>query len=224
MSRVYRLASVFFWVACTRPSPIQEPVTGPECADDVCVLNVIATRLISAPCVGYSVLLAYSELTGVTLIQCSKFGSEPENRVYVFDRNNNGRESFEYVGGRFIRPHELAKADSAGIADRSGTMALCSARDRKQQIGGVLLIVERTPNTSGTEPYCYRINYAVAGKAGLAVSSDEGRDLSPLSDAAASEWAGLRTSLSRYVEAGRGKRPAGANSDSGEQRKGGARQ
>ncbi len=162
MSMASRLLPALLWLACAWPSLAEEPIAGPECVGDVCVLNVIATKLISPPCVGYSVLVAYSKSSGATLIQCSKFASEQENRSFIYDRRDARRKPFEFKGGRFIRSEYLAKAEEDGIPDKFGPVALCVARNRETLTGVKLLIAEKLPNRSEANPYCYRINYVIA--------------------------------------------------------------
>lgn len=202
MSPAYKPLAVLAWLACSCVPLAQAPVSEPECADDVCVSNVIAANLIFEPCVGYSVLIAYSKSSGATLIQCSDPASEQNNQSFVYDRQHGAAKSFEFLGGRFIRPGYLASAQTGGIPDKFGPVPLCASKNRRAASRGELLIIEKQPNDSGTNPYCYRVNYVNSEKGSLIIRSDEGNDLSPLSDQAAKKWAKLQTTLRRYVAVG----------------------
>jgi len=198
-----RCPGVLAWLVVSFVSFADQPVSEPECADDVCVFNVIATGLISEPCVGYSVLVAYSKSSGATLIQCSNPASAEENKSFVYDRHDRSVKSFEFLGGRFIRPAYLATAQTDGIPDKFGPVPLCAAKERRAATAGELLIVEKQPNDSDTAPYCYRVNYVIPGKGTLRISNDEGHDLPSLSDQAAKKWSKLQATLARYVDVGR---------------------
>jgi hypothetical protein len=175
-----------------------DAVSGPECAAGVCVLNVLAPDLISAPCVGYSVLIAYSESSGATLIQCSKPAGE-ENKSLIYNRHDRAVKPFEFEGGRFIRPDYLSKARIEGIPDRFGTVPLCPAENRKPAVNGELLIAQKQPGKSDDAPYCFRIYYVIPGKSNIRVRGDDGRDEASGSDEAITEWVPLQKKLARFI-------------------------
>lgn len=160
---------------------------------------MIADKLIAAPCAGYSVLAAYSKSNGATLIQCSKPAAE-DNKVFIYDRHDRTVRSFEFDGGRLIRPDYLAKAQTQGIPDKFGPVPLCPAQNREAAKPGQLLIAEKQQNNSENDPYCYRIHYVVIATGGLSIRSDDGKELSPLTDKAATEWNPLREKLSHYID------------------------
>lgn len=196
-------ALILVWLAGIGACLAQEaPVSGPECSAGVCVVNVTATRLISSPCVGDSVLVAYSQSNGATLIQCSQDATDAEgNKSFIYDRRDPGAKAFEFWGGRFIRTDFLAVAESSGIPDRFGAVRLCPLKSRAPAVNGGLLLAEKQPENSQENPYCYHIHYIVAGKNGLRVQSDDGHEAPPLSDKAAAEWATLRKNLAPYIDA-----------------------
>lgn len=191
---------VLAWLVFGCVSFADQPVSEPECADDVCVFNVIATGLISAPCVGYSVLVAYSRSSGTTLIQCSNSNSAEENKSFVYDRHDPAVKPFEFLGGRFIRPAYLTTAQTDGIPDKFGPVPLCATKNRRPAAGGQLLIVDKQRNDSDADAYCYRVNYVISGKGRLLISDDEGHELPSLSDEAAKKWRKLQATLARYVD------------------------
>ena len=87
---------------------------------------------------------------------------DPEdNRAFVFDRHNATAKSYEFRGGRFIRPDYLATAVTEGIPDKMGAVPLCAVKDRRAAAAGELLLAEKQPNHSQDAPYCYRIHYVV---------------------------------------------------------------
>jgi hypothetical protein len=205
MSLVSRLLTLLICVALSVFAG--EAVSEPACSADVCVLNVFAANLISAPCAGYSVLIAYSKKNGATLIQCSK-PTAAENKSLVYDRQHRGLKPFELLGGRFIRPDGFDKFGIDGIPDKFGPVPLCAAKNRKAPEAGQLLIAEKQPNHSGNAPYCYRINYVKARENGLSVQSDQGTELAPLPDNVSLKWTKLIERLSPYIDAASAVRPA----------------
>jgi hypothetical protein len=200
MSRACRRIAVLIWLAFSCASFADDDVSAPACAEDVCVINVFATKLVVAPCAGYSVLAAYSKLSGATLIQCSSLADAEENKAFIYDRHDREVKSFEFDGGRFIRPDYLATAETQGIPDKFGPVPLCAAKNLEVAAAGELLIAEKQPNNSASDPYCYRIHYIVAGKGSLSIRSDDGKELSPLSEKATVEWTQLREKLSPYLD------------------------
>jgi hypothetical protein len=199
MSPACRRVALLVWLVGSGVAFADDEVSPPECADEVCVVNVIAEKLIAAPCVGYSVLAAYSKSNGAALIQCSKPAAE-DNKVFIYDRRDRTARSFEFNGGRFIRPDYLAKAQTQGVPDKFGPVPLCPAQNREAAKAGQLLVAEKQPTTSENDPYCYRIHHVVTAKGSLSIRSDDGKELSPLADKAATEWNPLRENLSHYVD------------------------
>ncbi len=177
-----------------------EAVSEPACSADVCILNVFATNLISAPCLGYSVLIAYSQKSGATLIQCTR-PTTRENKSFIYDRHHRGLKPFGFLGGRFIRPDGFDKLKIDGIPDKFGPVPLCAVKNRKGPGAGQLLIAEKQPNHSGDAPYCYRISYVEARESSLSVQSELGTELAPLPDRAAAKWTSILEKLSPYIDA-----------------------
>jgi hypothetical protein len=192
-----RLAALFLAWACVGWA--QDAVTPPACSDGVCVVNVISTALIITPCTDDSVLVAYSQSSGATLIQCSDPSDPADNRAFVYDRHDATAKSYEFSGGRFIRPDYLVTAVTEGIPDKMGAVPLCVVKNRRAAASGELLLAEKQPSGSQDAPYCYRIHYLVAGAGALDVVSDEGKELPALSPTEIAAWAKLREALSPYI-------------------------
>jgi hypothetical protein len=181
----------------------QKPVSEPACSEGVCVVNVVSSKLITAPCVGYSVLIGYSQNSGATLIQCSKPARAQDNKILVYDRHGADKKAFLFNGGRFIRPDYLATAETEGIPDQFGPVKLCgSGQHPKIQPEG-LLIVEKRPDSSGKEsPYCYGVNLVTINNKQLQITRDDGRQPpSPLTDAEQKQWVGMQKSTRKYIGA-----------------------
>jgi len=200
MSRAYKRMAVLVWLACCCASFAEEDVSAPACGDDVCVVNVMAAKLIVAPCAGYSVLAAYSKSSGATLIQCSSLAAGEPNKAFIYDRHGREGTSFEFDGGRFIRPDYLVTAETQGIPDKFGRVPLCAATNREAAAAGELLIAEKQPGNSEDDSYCYRIYYIAAGKGSLSIHRDDGKELPPLAEKASVEWMPLRQKLSPYLD------------------------
>lgn len=192
--------TLLLWLLWACACSAEDAVSPPACSDGVCVINVFSTSLIAPPCVDDSVLVAYSQASGATLIQCSDRESAKDNKAFVYDRHKLASTSFEFRGGRFIRPDYLVTAVSEGIPDKFGAVPLCAVKERRPAASGELLLAEKQPNDSPGAPYCYRIHYVVVGKAGLQVIGDNGKELPALSPAAATAWTKLRQDLSPYID------------------------
>ena len=178
----------------------EEPVTAADCADGVCVVNVLSAELIVAPCDGETVQIAYSKTSAAALIQCSDPSNPEGNRTLIFDRNTPGGGAFELQGGRFIRPDYLATAQSGGIPDKFGSVPLCSMKERPKATPGELLVAEKTPTNSQDAPYCYHVDYVRIEGGTLRVKSDVGHELSPVTAEKLAAWAGLREALTPYMQ------------------------
>ena len=123
-----------------------DEVSRPDCAAGVCVINVLSSSVISAPCEGDSVLVAYSTHSGATLIQCSNSEDPLQNKIFIYDRRHSSVQPLEFRGGRFIRPAAISQAASEGIPDKFGPVPLCEAPNRESSTNGELLVLEKTPN------------------------------------------------------------------------------
>ena len=136
MSPACRLGTAIVCFLCTATVWADEPASGPACASDVCVVNVIAAELIPAPCASDSVLVAYSKVTGATVIQCSNPSDAQENKSFIYDRLDHGVKPFELSGGRFIRPDSFADLAKDGVPDKFGPVPLCAAKGREAPASG----------------------------------------------------------------------------------------
>lgn len=202
MLLVYRFLVVLLLLVYSGASFADDAISEHECADDVCVFNVHAADLILPPCEDYSILVAYSKSSGATLIQCNKASASEENKIFVYDRVDDGVKPSVVDGGRFIRPDYLIKAQREGIQDRFGQLPLCPIKSRKDAVPGELLIAEKQPNDSESDPYCYRIHYVLADKGSLIIRSDDGQETPSLLGSQVVEWETLRGKLSHYFDSG----------------------
>ena len=198
MSRVCRLALGLAWLVATGGGWADDAISQPECSSGVCVFNVVARELVSAPCAGYAVLIAYSTSSGATMIQCSKPADSEENKSFLYDRLNPRAKAIEFLGGRFVRPDFWNRVEAEGVPDKFGSVPLCPSQTRTPPAIGELVIVKKQIRDSG-DGYCYRVNYVDASKSGLTIRNDQGRENSPLSDAAALKWAKLKARLSQHI-------------------------
>ena len=174
------------------------PVSEPACSFGVCVVNVIARNLIVAPCEGSSVLVAYSQSSPATLIQCSKASRENDNKLLVYNRRSTGAKSYVIEGGRFLRPDSLQTAKDDGISSSFGKMKLCAESQSARAEAGELLIAEKRPSNSDAGPYCYRIRRVRTRDASLELLGSDGHPQPPASAAETRRWTPIRTKLARY--------------------------
>ena len=201
MFKVFSLLGWSAWLVCAAAGcAADDAVSQPECSAKVCAVNIFAKSLVTAPCVGYSVLVAYSTANGATLIQCSKFSEPEEDRMFIYDRLNRGAKAFEFDGGKTVSAESLTKPE--GIADKFSSRPLCPAKNRKTAAEGELVFVEKQASDSQDNPYCYVVYHVVAAESGLTVRSDDGKELDPLSVKASEQWDGLKRKLAPYIAAG----------------------
>jgi len=193
---------------CSVAAWADDRVSGPDCSANVCVVNVLDNSLILGPCTGDAVLVAYSTTSGATLIQCSPSSGNEDNRTFVFDRLNGGAKSFEVQGGRFLRPTGWDQVEREGVRDVFGLVPLCPGTKRAAPGAGELILVEKHPSDSDEHPYCYSVDYVVAGSSSLTVQSDDGKELAPLSEQGSREWTPLRQKLAPYSVAAKASQPA----------------
>jgi hypothetical protein len=202
MSPAYRLAAAIVCLSCATAGWADDAVSAPACASDVCVINVLSAGLIPASCAGDSVLLAYSKASGATVIQCSNPSNAQDNKAFIYDRLDYRVKPFEVLGGRFIRPDSFGEAQKNGVPDKFGPVPLCAVKDQEAPVAGELLIVQKRTNDSDSAPYCYQVNYVLAGKGSLTVRSDDGRELPALSEPAALQWGKAGKKLAGYIDGG----------------------
>jgi len=209
MFKGFRVFLALLLLVCASFAEAEDPVSQPECSANVCAVNVYATNLITSPCVGYSVLAAYSTTSGATLIQCSKFLEAEESMLFIYDRLNREGSAFEFTGGKSISSDGLAAAQTDGIRDKFASRPLCAARERSVPAAGELIFIEKRPNGSEDNPYCYRVYYVMAG-ASLKVRSDVGEELTPVSEKVSRQWGAFRQKLTAYLVAEKAAAPAEA--------------
>src|SRR5438270_13735265 len=104
MLQVFKLLLLVAFCVSAGTANDEHPVSHQNCAADVCSFIVWAKNLISQPCRGYSVDVAYSKLNGATLIQCSQPSTWQSNKSFIYDRSDPKVKPLEVLGWRFIRP------------------------------------------------------------------------------------------------------------------------
>lgn len=170
-------------------------VTDSECSAGVCTFHVLSDNLVVSPCKGYSVLVAYSESSGSTAIQCSS--PIEESKVYLFNRDGNLKEGYLLEGGRFLSSDSFPALAAEGVPDKFAPVPLCN----KLQVSswGEIIIAEKDINDSGDPPYCYRINRIKSSGDGLVVVTEAGRKPRLLPEAQIKRWTKIRTLLLGYI-------------------------
>lgn len=160
-------------IALALPAGAAAKVTRFDCAGGVCGFNVAARDMHEAPCKGQPVLVAYSESTGATLIQCGVPRGEDGTTSYLFDRGATGRAGLELAGTRFIKSDSLAELAEHGVPDHFGPVPLC-VRPAPQAADGEFVLVAKTPAQGPDAAYCYRV-FRVRTEGGtLALRADGG--------------------------------------------------
>ncbi|UFS69537.1 hypothetical protein LPW11_16755 [Geomonas sp. RF6] len=199
MLRVFSLHAIALLSLAANAVKADDSVTAPECSADICFFNVIKPKVIDAPCVGASVLVAYSKSSGTTIIQCSKPFYPDENKILLYDRFNQSSGSFELEGGRFLRTDFFLSEGPEGIPDKFGPVPLCGTKHREPPADGVLALVKKRPNNSEEAPYCYETFYARVRK-GLTLQNESGQEQPPASKRARAKWHALQRKISSYIK------------------------
>jgi hypothetical protein len=199
MSKTFKMILLLVFSFRSSLSFAEDARANLACSSKVCVINILSQNLVAAPCLGYSVLVAFSESSGATLIQCSK-PDTLDNKLFIYNRNDSSAQSYEFFGGRFIRPDYLATAAKEGIPDKFGPIPLCKADTATTSSEGKLLIAEKQTTNNEQNPYCYKIYYVTSTKADLTIKSDSGLKMSSASAKAAQKWAVMRKTVSRHIE------------------------
>lgn len=165
------------------------------CAGGVCGFNVPARDVREAPCKGQPVLVAYSESSGATLIQC---GGPDGNMTYLFDRGATGRAGLELEGTRFIKSDFLAEASRNGVPDRFGPVPLCVKSGAAAAAAGEFVLMTKVPAPEPDAPYCYRVIRVGAERGALALRADAGE---PPAGAATAhkKWRKLAAKVLRHI-------------------------
>lgn len=166
------------------------------CEAGVCGFNVIDSRLVVEPCAGRSVLVAYSESSGVTLLQCTPEEGSSENLVYLFDRTQTRGPALELVGIRFVKAGVLSAAAKYGVPDRFGAIALCVAPRPAE--AGQLLMLARRPGPDPRDGDCFRVLRAVPSANGLDIRADDAANV-PVRLASSDLWSELRRNLLPFI-------------------------
>lgn len=182
-------------VALALPASGASKVEKFDCVGGVCGFNVAASDVREAPCKGQPVLVAYSESSGATLIQC---GAADATRTYLFDRAATGRAGIELAGTRFIKSDFLAEAVADGVPDRFGPVPLCAKPAAAVAAAGEFVLVAKEPAPGPDGGYCYRVIRVGAGHDGLALRADPGK--SPTAAATPhKKWRKLAASMLRHI-------------------------
>lgn len=185
-------------VALALPASGASKVTKFDCAGGVCGFNVAASDVREAPCKGQPVLVAYSESSGATLIQC---GTADGTRSYLFDRGATGRAGIELAGTRFIKSDFLAEAAEYGVPDRFGPVPLCVKPGAAVAAAGEFVLVAKEPVPEPDGAYCYRVIRVGAERGELALRADAGK--APAATATPhKKWRKLAAKMLRHIRPG----------------------
>lgn len=186
-------------LAIALPASAASKVTRFDCAAGVCGFNVAARNMHDAPCKGLPVLVAYSESTGATLIQCGTPHGVDGTTSYMFDRGASGREGLELVGTRFINSDSLADLAENGVPDRFGPVPLCVKTAPEAAATGEFVLVAKMPAPEAEGAYCYRVIRVGAERGALALRADSG-DPPAAAATAHKKWRKLASRMLRHIQ------------------------
>jgi hypothetical protein len=195
------IALAAYAAGCAAKAPATSAAAAPvvpfDCSGEVCGFNVVAASLVTAPCEGRSVLVAYSRTNGTALVQCADPGRTQDNLVYLFDRRSTTGPVYELDGARYVTGAFLAQAAAEGIPDRFGSVPLCVAPGAAA--AGELTLVVKEPNAGSGSPYCYRL-YRASQQAGMLRVVAEGAAPPAPSTDGRSRWTSLASQLLPHMQ------------------------
>jgi hypothetical protein len=162
----------------------------------VCFVNVFSKKLTASPCEGQAVILAYSETSGATAIECSEFINE--TRIVIYDRLNPRAGTYLMENGKLIRPEALSRSMRDELEDAFASRPLCSAHI-SEPLPGDLILISKEFSNSEDHPYCYRVNF-IHIEDTISVRSDTGHEFKPISEKMARQWMPIRKKLSALLK------------------------
>ncbi|GFO62082.1 hypothetical protein M1B72_00930 [Geomonas paludis] len=183
-------------ILCFTQSWAAEKASPPTCSSGVCAINIFAEDLMTSPCSGYSGIIAYSQSSDATLIQCSS--PTKESKILIFRRGNKMGETYEFEDGHFFKPEYLAEQAADAKADGLIPVPACDIAKQRKTAG--LIVGEKEPTGSEITPYCYRIYYIDASATALHVTRDDGYKVPPASKKKIAKWSALRRKLTALIK------------------------
>jgi hypothetical protein len=179
-------------------------VPTPECKDGVCTLNLDAKDS-AAPCAGATLLLAWRQAGGATLIQCATDDADMDKPSFAYNRDAPAAPAFPLTGMRFFMSDVLG---GGALSDKFASRGFCQAPKPPRMAAGEILIGEKVPSDDEKNPYCYRVLRVGTTAAGVAIRADDGD--SPKPEARHADWDRLAAKMTALIRASTGAPRAAA--------------
>jgi len=170
----------------------------PTCRDGVCTLN-LDEKDSAAPCAGATLLLAWRQAGGATLIQCETSDADMDKPSFAFNRDLPAAPAFPLTGMRFFESDVLG---GGAVSDKFAARGFCQPPKPPRVAAGELLIGEKVPSDDEKNPYCYRVLRIATTPAGVVIRADD-KD-SPKPAATHAEWDALAAKMTALIRAGGG--------------------
>jgi hypothetical protein len=176
----------------------------PSCKDGVCTLNLDAKDS-AAPCAGATLLLAWRQAGGATLIQCATDDADMDKPSFAYDRDAPAAPAFPLTGMRFFMSDVLG---GGAVSDKFASRGFCQPPKPPRMTAGEILIGEKVPSEDEKNPYCYRALRVGTTSAGVAIRADDGD--SPKPEAKHADWDKLAAKMTALIRASNGTPQAAA--------------
>jgi hypothetical protein len=172
------------------------------CNGGVCVANLDKEASL-APCADATILLAWRQAGGATLIQCETNDADMDKPSFVYNRDVPTAPAFPLTGMRFFTADTLS---AASIGDKFASRGFCKPPRPPRMAPGEILIGEKVPSDDEKNPYCYRVLRISSTPGGVAIKADDND--SPKPEANHADWDKLAAKMSALIRAGASAAPA----------------
>ena len=175
------------------------------CDGGVCVAN-LGEEAAMAPCAGATLLLAWRQAGGATLIQCNTSDAEMDRPSFAYDRDHPAAPAFALTGMRFFMGDALA---AGSVGDQFAARGFCNPPKPPRMAPGEILIGEKVPADDEKNPYCYRVLRIGTTPGGVAIKADDND--APKAEARHADWDKLAAKMTALIRATGNVAPAAAS-------------
>jgi hypothetical protein len=206
MHQSFQLRAAWYAIAVLCAGPTFNAVAADrpldaQCKGGVCVANLDEDVALD-PCAGASVLLAWREAGGATLIQCNTSDAEMDRPSFAYNRDAPAAPAFPLVGMRFFMGDTL----SGGVSDKFASRGFCKPPKPPRMAPGEILIGEKVPSDDEKNPYCYRVLRISSSVSSIAIRADDNE--SPKAEAKHADWDKLAAKMTALIRASASAVPA----------------
>ncbi|MFL6682133.1 MAG: SH3 domain-containing protein [Burkholderiaceae bacterium] len=175
------------------------------CGGGVCVAN-LGEDAAMAPCAGATLLLAWRQSGGATLIQCNTSDAEMDRPSFAYNRDAPAAPAFPLTGMRFFMGDTL---EAGSVGDKFAARGFCKPPNPPRMVPGEILIGEKVPSDDEKNPYCYRVLRIGTTPGGVAIKADDND--APKAEARHADWDKLAAKMTALIRATGNVAPAAAS-------------